>query len=451
MRRRWLQSTCGLAFAAVGACQADHGSSAIDDTDHVQDLEEPICADPRVIYAGTVRRHGAGLLIADPMGDVQRLEDGSPDDAFGDDSLFVHDFDPSDHHEYGYSDVTVDPDDRVVVALGVTPAGSPPETPLHWEIMRADANGQFDPAFGDGGRTLLPWPAIAAFRARSSGPQRVLTHDGKIYVLGEGYVEGGSGIAIVRLDDDGQVDPTFARGEAFSGVLLRGLNSHFPVRFAVATDQGLLVGSGDWQVEQLGWDGVLEHTWKEPVVIQEGSAAFALATTATQAYVVGLVKLTTHADVYGLQIERRALDDGAPDQTYGKGGQHLVDLRKYRFPFGDLTFSGQPTDVLGVAVADDDGLFVNVVLLDGDFSRRAVIKFDAEGHVDTSWLDAGGVVLTGIAYERAPTGLTGILSSRDSTSDSLALVDGKLVLASTYFAEGTFSSELCGAVQLFDP
>jgi uncharacterized delta-60 repeat protein len=107
------------------------------------------------------------------------------------------------------------PDGRLVVGGA---AGSSPYR--DFKIARFDADGSLDPTFGTGGTVTI---AVSPFD--DTARAIALQTDGKIVVAG--YAKGTGGWALVRLQSDGTLDPTFGTG---------GLQT---TNVGLARDQGL--------------------------------------------------------------------------------------------------------------------------------------------------------------------------------------------------------------------
>jgi uncharacterized delta-60 repeat protein len=103
----------------------------------------------------------------------------------------------------GATAVLVQPDRKIVVA-GTTSTSQ-------MAITRLNPNGSLDAAFGTNGTTTVDFGSIDDFANAA-----VLQPDGKIVVCG--YSQGDEDIAVVRLDPDGSLDPSFgSAGKATAG------------------------------------------------------------------------------------------------------------------------------------------------------------------------------------------------------------------------------------------
>src|SRR6185437_10793483 len=95
--------------------------------------------------------------------------------------------------------MTLQPDGKVL-ATGYASQGHPPYTHASdFPLVRYNADGSLDPAFGQGGIAFLPGP--------NGGRAVAVQRDGKILVA-----VAGSEFTLIRATSTGALDPTFGTG-----------------------------------------------------------------------------------------------------------------------------------------------------------------------------------------------------------------------------------------------
>lgn len=166
--------------------------------------------DDRILVTGSIRRTAVDQDIA-----VARyLADGSVDTGFGTAGTAV--LVNADNFEQG-AKALVQTDGRIVVAANwdVPPAGQ--RSHNDFAVMRFNADGSVDTAFGTGGRTTVNVAGRTDIVTAA-----VLQSDGRIVLAGRVADGGGANpdLGMVRFDADGSVDTTFAS----NGVLRRDIS-----------------------------------------------------------------------------------------------------------------------------------------------------------------------------------------------------------------------------------
>jgi uncharacterized delta-60 repeat protein len=229
-----------------------------------------------------------------------------------------------------------------------------PADGTHVALVKFNADGSPDTAFGTGGKAALPDSVTGALTALPDG--------GIIYA---GSLPGGSAtadIVLVRLTRTGQPDPAFGTGGTAMIGFGTGPGSDNAAGLAVAADGRIVVAGA----ARTG-----------PAIPPAGSSEFAAA---------------------------RLTADGRLDPTFGAGGVALVP-----FPVGSLNFAGATAVALqpdgrvilsGNPAAEvppsNGGLPVN------DF---AAVRLTADGRLDPTFGDGGRVH---IPHDPAATGLNAI-------------------------------------------
>lgn len=146
--------------------------------------------DGRIVLAGsTVNGSGSGVLVA-------RLEeDGSPDLAFGNAGVSVLD---AGADEVARA-VVIDAQQRIVVA-GRSFDGDDEDV----LVARFDPEGQPDAGFGIGGMVL-----IGDANSDESASSVLVRPDGVVMICGSAGVDGNEDVLLVRIQANGELDPTF--------------------------------------------------------------------------------------------------------------------------------------------------------------------------------------------------------------------------------------------------
>jgi uncharacterized delta-60 repeat protein len=217
----------------------------------------------------------------------------------------------------------VQPDGRIVVAGWSRLAGPPYRNDL--AVIRLNADGSLDPAFGQGGKVLTDVGASAAIDALALQP------DGKLVVAGSRANDDrfdGQDILVARYSPEGGLDPTFD-GDGWLVTQLRTVRSEFARAVAVQGDGSIVVGGGGGH-------------FGEPGLSIFDSAVI------------------------------RYRPDGALDTSFGDGGQVLVNLSTNDW-VADLLV--QPDGRIVAAATAGDWLAERP-------SRFALLRFTADGALD---------------------------------------------------------------------
>jgi uncharacterized delta-60 repeat protein len=158
-----------------------------------------IQADGKIVAAGTASGQGGRFAVA------RFTTDGSLDTSFSGDGKATTDFTSGNDDS---RDMAIQPNGRIV-AVGVASAGKSGR----WAVGRYNSNGSLDTSFSGDGKLTLDLP---------SGDDRAygvaIQADGKVVVGGRVSRDGGS-FALVRLNSNGSLDPTFdGDGKVFTNL-----------------------------------------------------------------------------------------------------------------------------------------------------------------------------------------------------------------------------------------
>jgi len=299
--------------------------------------------------------------------------DGNLDTSFGQGGVGAH------YYHVLFSNIVFEPDGAFtavgsgLASLGGLGSGFAPV------LTRTDANGTADAAFGESGEVM--------FRAGGSfdrGQAVAAQPDGKVLVGGWAFDAGGVGV--VRLDEDGEIDTTFAD----EGKLLRSDNLSYVSSLAVDATGGVLVGglsagrdfpgfaveryleSGELD-ESFGTGGVAGGT----LITDMEATGFAMTVAPDGTiYVVGRTYVDESIVEYGILALTAGGDrvsgfgtDGAATSAFGSGfsvGTHVAVQ-----PDGNVVVLGQASNQVALVRFGADGV------LDADFGP--VVVSDATG------------------------------------------------------------------------
>lgn len=269
-----------------------------------------------------------------------------------------------------------DHEDRVLVA-GYTTQG----TTAHFATLRYDADGALDAGFGDGGivSTALSSLGGAAYDVAEQA-------DGRLVVSGAAAVVTGTESVAVRYLADGSLDATFGS----AGVVRADLGGPEGGACAVVVqDDGdvVLAGSGQGSIAVLRYDatGVLDPTFGAGgvAITSAGSSADEAAALLVQSD--GKLVAAGHTVAGGNAILALARydSDGALDPTFGTGG--LVST----------TVDEASTRAIGVVQQASGRLVVGGSVTSGANGNAVLVRYLADGSLDSTF-GTGGVVITTI-------------------------------------------------------
>jgi uncharacterized delta-60 repeat protein len=310
--------------------------------------------------------------------------------------------------------IVVQPDGRILVVGTATT----PSTGTDITLSRLNPDGSLDSSFG-GGDGILTTP-IAPLTGNDAGNGIALQADGKIIVVGTTNVGPASEIAVVRFNADGTLDTTFdTDGFAIAGVSALADESQAvrlqPDGKIVVSGYASIAGDPAFLVARFNADGSRDITFgtngivttnvglgfspfpetAQSIAIQPDGSIVAVgwAPTPTNPSDVAIVRYTS---------------TGALDTTFGTGG--IVRTA----PGIALDFA------FGVALQADGRIVVAV----GTFTATggpdvAVLRYNADGSLDTTFGGGDGIVTTAIGPGGTPdAGLSLVLQP-----------DGRIVIA----------------------
>ena len=321
-----------------------------------------IAPDDRIVIAGETEDAAGGSTFAV----LRYLPDGSLDTAFGDGGL-VAGLVPG-----GAASVAVQPDGRIVAAGRVTsPAGDEDIV-----VARFLTDGSLDPGFGDAGTGTR---VIDIGAGAGNEAQRVLVApDGTIVVSGSALNPGGPGFGIfhhtdvVRLDAEGDLDPTFGAG---TGTVT--LAEDFVGAGVARQADGSLVLVGSVDVSpspsqfvhaitavRLDASGAVDQSFGTAgrVVLDGTGGLDAGAAVAVQAD-GRLVVVGQGSSINENFLVTRLDENGDVDTSFGDEGTLLVDFFRFTDVPADIAIDGAERILVGGQAEDDfDGFGVVRIL-----------------------------------------------------------------------------------------
>lgn len=301
-------------------------------------------------------------------------------------------------------------------------------------LARYTPAGQPATQFGDGGVVRL---AIG-----SSARDLLLTPEGKLVLVGEGFVGNQRNLTLARFTGRGKYDRTFAsRGSSVVpiGQLPTG------VQVAAAIDKAgrflALSAVGDTNAEdvvltRLTAAGALDRPFGnrgdgQAVIGFTGPASTYDASAARQAdgkvVVASVMTSPGTADLSVTRFNR----DGSIDPTFGDGGTVLMERNAYAFGNTDVVIDAQGRILVS---------YVREIPEDNARTFPAVLRLTPDGRPDMSFGD-GGVATFGDrpAYNSAPLALQGskiLVAFSDGGDFTVARLDAAGRVDTTFAAGG---------------
>jgi|GEM_PF-1256750 len=324
------------------------------------------------------------------------------------------------------SGIVVQGDQKIVVA------GTAAVLDGDFAVVRYNADGTLDSSFGGGKVTTDFGSNVEGFYTYTDevGRAVALQSDGKIVVVGETwdpYVDNGAHFAVVRYNTAGTLDTSFGSTGKVKTSFSNNLDGAYGV--AIQSDQKIVVAgyayndvsqNDDFAVARYNTNGSLDTTFggTGKVMTAIGTVTTAIGSGSDIAHSVAIQK-DGKIVVSGFAQNDSNVDfavvryntDGSLDTTFGGNGKVTTDFGG----LGDVVFS--------MVLQGDGKILVAGQSRDSDF---AVVRYNTNGTLDTTFhgtgkvtTDLGGVdqangitlqsdgkiVVTGISYEPATTGI----------------------------------------------
>lgn len=274
------------------------------------------------------------------------------------------------------------------------------------------ASGTLDPGFGTGGKVIT--------NINSDYAEGVLIQpDGKIILVGSvgGNPSTGYDFALLRYNTDGTLDSSFGSGGTFLvDVLGRGNTAEA----AVLQPDGKIVVVGhvhipasaeaDFAVARVNSNGTLDTSFGTNGTVTIGFGINDLATDVGlqsngKIVVVGYTGLGNSADIMMVRYN----SNGSLDTSFGTNGLTVIDV-------------GGGTDdyANAVAILPDDK-----ILIGGNSSGAALLRYDSSGHLDSSFGTSG--------VSKTNFGLYETISALVVQPDGKILTAGSMLSGTTNF------------------
>ncbi|UQW99489.1 calcium-binding protein [Streptomyces sp. RerS4] len=390
-RRRRRGGTAGVAAAALGlalvlalpgaalAAPGDLDPTFGSDGRVTTPFPEPVSgndiarqSDGKLVVVGA---SGAGFALA------RYDTNGGLDPAFAGDGTVTSDFGGGSHTANA---VAIQPSDGKIVVAGTTEViAEEGGGCCFFSVARYHTDGSLDTGFGDGGLVR-----VEEFGGSADGADVAVQSDGRIIAAGKG---GGGGFALVRLDTNGNLDPSLGG----DGAVVAGFTPTSPqdgggiARGMALQPDGKIVSVGyvgntafDIGVARYLPDGTLDSTFSGDgmVTADFGGTEFGNAVAVQPDGKI----VAAGSGGAGFALLRYNAD-GSPDTGFGAGGRTSVN-----FP-GDggiaRAMALQPNGKIILAGQADDPN-------SSEGTDFGLVRFNPNGTVDTGF-GGDGFVLTG--------------------------------------------------------
>jgi uncharacterized delta-60 repeat protein len=384
--------------------------------------------DGRLVIAGTSHAGGLNQFVATRLN-----SNGSMDTTFDGDGVRYVDWESSLSY---LSDMAVQSDDKVVLAGYTYVSGS------GGAVVRLNSDGSLDGAFGSGGTAVIDFDQNLDIALGL-----VIADDSKLVVAGQS-VGVDLDAALVRLNTDGSLDPTFAGdGQLTTDMTRAGTEQLWGSQsVAVQADGKVLVAGwaenstipdgSSLAVVRYNPDGALDATFAGDGIATFDLGARENVSVAIQPdgrIVVCTIAYETTTGSWDVLVARLNAD-GSLDATFAGDGSTTIDFGGY---FDGATalviLADSRIMVSGYRGFFDDNAATNI----DDF---AVARLNSNGSLDTSFADDGITTLD--------------LGSDSDRASAMALqVDGKILVAGTtngnyaivrYSSNGTLDTSFDG-------
>ena len=306
--------------------------------------------------------------------------------------------------------VVIQPDGKIVV-VGLGQIGPS----YDFAIARYNVDGSLDTSFGGGDGKVTTGLSMSSADVAYSV---TLQPDGKILVAGEIYQGTTSDFALVRYNADGSLDTTFGGGDGIVTTPI-GAGSEDGTTVAVQSDGKILVAGfsdngtdDDFAVVRYNADGTLDTSFgggdgivTTPVGTEHDRVSSMQILSDGKILVSGSTFVGGNGDFALVQYNA----DGTLDTSFGGGDGIVV-----------TAVSGGSDQALSLAVQSDGKILVGGFAAVGGSWDFAVVRYNADGTLDTSYSGDG------IA--------TAALGASNDKGTSLVLqADGKVIIVGHVF------------------
>jgi uncharacterized delta-60 repeat protein len=318
--------------------------------------------DGRIVAAGwaydAARLHSAFAL-------VQYTVRGELDQAFGRRGKVLTSFGSRRTSASAYG-VAIRRDGKVVAVGHVLDR---PDGRQRFALARYTRSGRLDPSFGRGGKVITDFGghSSAAPRAVAIQPDR------KVVVAGSDFRGSRTDIALARYKPDGSLDRSFGQG---GRAVTKVGDGDSEASALVVQRDGKLVVAGGLHVVRFTADGKLDPSFGDGgVVVTHAGYASGLALQRDRKLVMAG---TGSAQIRGEFALARFLEDGSPDESFGRSGR-LLTLFPHRAVGNAVVLRADGKIVMGGTYWGQDFLLARYNAngeLDGSFGRRGKVMTD---------------------------------------------------------------------------
>ena len=286
----------------------------------------------------------------------------------------------------GADAVIIDAKSRTVVAGSSYNMGLGHESPT---LLRYLPDGSLDMSFGD---SLSGMEFITPPGGLSSNADFCCVRlDSKHRIIAAGFTEFPSPagvqsvVTVVRLSEDGILDPSFGNHGIVANVIADGETTSLTQSLAIDASDRILVGGATFAGTYVGTpvivryntDGTLDHSFGNAGVVTIPESGFMPAP-------IGIAidtaeRIVSAGNYASGSYVGRYLDDGSADSTFGIDGTGVVEL------------DGIPADAFALDSADRP--LVASAIIDGSY--MGVMRLTSDGAADTGFgPDGDGIVST---------------------------------------------------------
>jgi len=320
---------------------------------------------------------------------VRYNADGSFDTTFATNGIVITPVGIAGSTDIGNS-VALLPDGKVLVA-GMAPAAV---TSFDFTVVRYNADGSLDTTFGGGDGVAMA--AIGLGSARDEALNLAVQSDGKIVVVGSTQISSGipppgTDIGVARFNADGSLDTTFGGGDGVVMMEIGAGTLSDAARAVVVQPDGRIVVAGNTTTAATGQDfALLRYTATGDLDTSfsgDGIVTMAVAPGSGSDVIRAIVQqpdgriVVAGAAGSDFALARYNVD-GSLDATFGPGGIVTTPL------------SGTEVAV-GIARLPDGKLLVAGSMFAGTTTNFGVVRYNANGSVDTTF-GSNGIVITSV-------------------------------------------------------
>jgi uncharacterized delta-60 repeat protein len=326
---------------------------------------------------------------------VRYNADGSLDTSFGTGGKVTTAIGSSNDNAYS---VVLQSDGKIVVV------GNSFSSVYDFAVVRYNANGSLDTSFGTGGKVTTQVGGSLSDTAYSV----VLQSDGKIIAVGQSN-GANTDFAVVRYNADGSLDTSFGTGGKVTTPIGSGTDEAYSV---VLQSDGKIILSGysvganrDFAVVRYNADGSLDTSFgtggKVTTPIGSGTDEAKLVVLQSDGKIIAAGYSYNGANADLAVVRYNA--DGSLDTSFDTDGKVTTPI-------------GSSSDEANSVVLQSDGKIIVAGFSNGATRDFAVVRYNANGSLDTSF-DTDGIVTTPIG------------SGTDEAKSVVLQSDGKIIAA----------------------